>query len=114
MKDDCGSTPLPSPNKSSTTQVVQPSCSKQTPLLRPPTFETDPLPNTPTPSCSNENQNHKMTSGSLQVRSAEDTQRREKLAKVLSPETSGENVPSPLKDHLFWPITPKKKGNQFE
>lgn len=107
MKDDCGSTPLPSSNKSSTTQVVQPSCSKQTPLLRPPTSGTDPLPNTPTPSCSNEN--HKITFGTLPVRSAEDTQRRDKLAKVLSPETSGENVPSPLKDHLFWPITPKTR-----
>lgn len=31
-----------------------------------------------------------------------------KLAKVLSPETNGENVPSPFKKNLFWPGTPTK------
>lgn len=70
-KNDCGSIPLPSSNKSSTIQVVQPSFFTQTPLLRPNTYGTDRLPNTPTQSCSNENQNNKMTSGSLLVRSAE-------------------------------------------
>lgn len=33
---------------------------------------------------------------------------KEKLAKVLSPETGGANVPSPFKNHLFWPGTPTK------
>lgn len=32
----------------------------------------------------------------------------EKLANVLSPETSGDGVPSPFKNHLFWPGTPPK------
>lgn len=31
-----------------------------------------------------------------------------KLAKVLSPESGGLNVPTPFKNNLFWPETPKK------
>lgn len=34
--------------------------------------------------------------------------RQEKLAKVLSPGTDGQNVPSPFKKNLFWPGTPTK------
>lgn len=32
------------------------------------------------------------------------------MAKVLSPKTNGKGVPSPLKNNLWWPGTPTKKG----
>lgn len=39
-----------------------------------------------------------------------DLARQEALAKVLSPDTNGEGVPTPLKKHLSWPGTPVKTG----
>lgn len=53
------------------------------------------------PSCSRPD-----TSKSLTTQKS--PERRDKLAKVLSPGTQGENVPSPLKDILLWPGTPQK------
>lgn len=38
--------------------------------------------------------------------------REENLAKILSPETDGDGVPTPLKKHLFWPGTPDKSSKK--
>lgn len=37
--------------------------------------------------------------------------REENLAKILSPETDGDGVPTPLKKH-FWPGTPDKSSKE--
>lgn len=38
--------------------------------------------------------------------------REQSLAKILSPETYGQNVPTPLKRHLFWPGTTVKTNKK--
>lgn len=43
-----------------------------------------------------------------ETRPVSTAKKNEELAKVLSPETDGKGVPSPLKRALYWPGTPKK------
>lgn len=38
--------------------------------------------------------------------------RGQSLAKILSPETYGQDVPTPLKRRLFWPGTPEKTSKK--
>ncbi|XP_022191510.2 proteoglycan 4-like isoform X1 [Nilaparvata lugens] len=111
--------PKPTPTKPSCSTSIHPS--KPTPTK--PSCSTSIHQSKPTPtkpSCSTSIHPSKPTptkpSCSTSIHQSKPTPRpksplrREKLAKVLSPETEGNNVPFPLKDILLWPGTPTKSN----